>query len=86
MRKHDVEVEVETLFFPNLPCIGFCSALQTGKVLQSYSEQMKNVASLLAEDVDRLVESKGVAISMDILANKRTYIQLCAHLRTGEDS
>ena len=58
--------------------------LQTGTVLQKYSEQMKNAASLLAEDVDRLVESKGVAISMDILTNKRTYVQLIAHLKTGE--
>ncbi len=45
---------------------------------------MKNAASLLPEDVERFIESKGVALSMDILANKRTYIELSAHLRTGE--
>ena len=65
--------------FPSLPLNH-----QVEKVLQNYSEKMKGAASLLPEDVERLIDSKAVAISMDSLANRRSYIELCAHLKTGE--
>ena len=57
---------------------------QVEGVLQSYSEKMKAAASLLPEDVERFIESKAVAINMDIITNKRKYIELCEHLKTGE--
>lgn len=65
------------LFFPPL------LPIQIEKVLLNYAEQFKMAAYLLPEDVERLIETQGLSANMAVIANKRNYVELCTHIRTG---
>lgn len=61
-----------------------CSFLQIEKLLLDYSDKMKQAAYLLAEDVERLVEGQGLSATLAIVSNKKSYVELCTHLKTSE--
>lgn len=53
-------------------------------VMLEYAEYFKQVAFLLSEDVERLMESKSLMANFAVVSNKRSYVQLCTHLRTAD--
>jgi hypothetical protein len=54
------------------------------EVLKSYAHQLVVIAYLLPPDVHRLIEEEAHAVNMAVIANRRSYTQLCLHLMTGE--
>ena len=55
-----------------------------GEVLRSYAVHLQTIAYLLPTDVQRLIEEEAQVVNMAMLANRRSYCQLCMHLMTGE--
>ena len=84
---HDVELD-------RVHIVSFMAALdffifklgffKIDRVLYDYANKLKQVAYLLFEDVDRLIEREGFSANMDILANKRNYINIYTHFMTGK--
>ena len=54
-------------------------------MLHHYSQLLLAVAYLLPPDVHRFVEEETQRVNLAILANRRSYTQLCSHLMTGEE-
>ena len=59
-------------------------SVQVTDVLHHYSQLLLAVAYLLPPDVHRFVEEETQRVNLAILANRRSYTQLCSHLMTGE--
>ena len=53
-------------------------------MLHHYSQLLLAVAYLLPPDVHRFVEEETQRVNLAILANRKSYTQLCSHLMTGE--
>ena len=53
-------------------------------MLHHYSQLLLAIAYLLPPDVHRFVEEETQRVNLAILANRRSYTQLCSHLMTGE--
>ena len=54
-------------------------------MLHHYSQLLLATAFLLPPDVHRFVEEETQRVNLAILANRRSYTQLCSHLMTGKD-
>ena len=54
-------------------------------VLHHYSQLLLATAYLLPPDVHRFVEEETQRVNLAILANRRSYTQLCSHLMTGKE-
>ena len=59
--------------------------VQVTDVLHHYSQLLLATAFLLPPDVHRFVEEETQRVNLAILANRRSYTQLCSHLMTGKD-
>jgi len=53
-------------------------------VLYHYSQLLLSIAYFLSPDVHRLVEEETHRVNLAILANRRSYTQLCSHLVTAD--
>lgn len=53
-------------------------------ILRDTAMHLQTIAYLQPMDVQRLVEEEAQVVNMAILANRRTYCQLCMHLSTGK--
>ena len=79
-----------THFLPSHPLIHtqaqfLTLSVQVTDVLHHYSQLLLAVAYLLPPDVHRFVEEETQRVNLAILANRRSYTQLCSHLMTGEE-
>lgn len=54
--------------------------------MKSYAHQLEVIAYLLPADVHRLIEEEAHVINMAMIANRRSYTQLCLHLMTGNNN
>lgn len=79
-----------THFFPPHPLIDtqtqfLTLSVQVTDVLHHYSQLLLATAYLLPPDVHRFVEEETQRVNLAILANRRSYMQLCSHLMTGKE-
>ena len=60
-------------------------SVQVTDMLHHYSQLLLATAFLLPPDVHKFVEEETQKVNLAILANRRSYTQLCSHLMTGKD-
>ena len=59
--------------------------LKVRETLKSYDKSLERIAHLMPPDVHRLLEKESLTINSTVLANKKAYANLVAHLLTGND-